>query len=308
MELIEQIGDIQNQIQPSVVALGYFDGIHLGHQELIMAAKKIAVEKKIKSVVFTFQSHPLSILSPSSAPNLLTSNSKKIEIIESMGIDYMIFPKFTSDIMRTTPEDFVKDILVDKFNTRQVIVGFNHRFGYKGQGTPELLMSLGEKFGFEVTIIKPVQISGKVISSTLIRELIQSGQVEEVIKYLGHHYSIEGKVVHGKGLGKKLFVPTANINVQYNVLLPKLGVYHTMVNYDNTLHHAVTSVGFNPTFEEHPLSIETYILDFDDNLYDKTIEVFFIERIRDEMKFMSLEDLVHQIKTDIDFVRHKIKN
>lgn len=305
MEVIENIFNIDKKLSPTVIALGYFDGIHLGHQKLITTVKEIALKKNFKSAIFTFMTHPLSILSTENTPKLLSSNRTKIEIIESIGIDYMIFPKFSEDIMNIPPETFIKDILVKVLNVKHVVVGFNYKFGYKGTGNSDTLVELGKKHGFEVTIIEPVTICEKIISSTLIRELIQNGMIKEVNKYLGRAYSVKGKVVPGKGLGKKLSIPTANLKVNEALVLPKSGVYHTSVLYNNSWYNAVTSIGLNPTFKNHPMTIETYILDFNKNIYDKEIEVFFLDRIRSEIKFKSLDELVAQIKKDIEFAKKK---
>jgi riboflavin kinase/FMN adenylyltransferase len=305
MEIIEQYHNNGQETSPTVIALGYFDGIHLGHQKLIKTTKKIAVGMNIKSAVYTFKTHPLSILSPEKVPKLLFSNNKKIKIFKSLGIDYLIFPDFTRELMITTPEEFVKNILVDKFDVKHVVIGFNYRFGYKELGTPDILIKLGKKYGFDVTIIEPVKVKDTTISSTNIRKLIQAGDMQTAKVFLGSYYSISGKVVQGKGLGKKLSMPTANIEIDKTIALPKNGVYKTIVQYDNKKYRAVTNIGSNPTFINHPYTIESYILNFNKEIYDEEIEIFFIERIRAEKKFNSLDDLVSQVQKDIEFVKRK---
>ncbi len=302
MQIIENVFNISQKIQPTAIALGYFDGIHLGHQKLIESAMQIARQKKIKSLVFTFKTHPLSVLAPNHIPKLLFSNEKKIETFESIGIDYLIFPKFTHQIMKMSPENFVQEILVEKLNTQHVIVGFNYTFGYRGTGTPDILMKLGRKYGFEVTIIEPVQVDHVTISSSLIRKLLLDGDIKKVNKYLGRNYSISGKVIQGKGLGKKISIPTANIEIDNSLALPRSGVYHTKILYRGKIYVSLTNIGINPTFKNHPFTIETHILNFSKDIYNEEIEILFVDRIRPEIKFDSLEDMVAQIKKDIEDV------
>ncbi|HHT50426.1 MAG TPA: bifunctional riboflavin kinase/FAD synthetase [Eubacteriaceae bacterium] len=303
MQIIEKYIDNHKETDQMVIALGYFDGIHLGHQKLIKRAKKIAETKNLKSAVFTFKSHPLSILAPERVPRLIYSNSKKIKIIQSLGIDYLIFPEFSNELMLTKAEDFVKDILVDKFNMKHAVIGFNYKFGYKESGTPQTLIDLGKKYGFEVTIIEAVKADGITISSTNIRKQIQKGEMETAKNFLGCYYSISGKVVKGKGLGKKLSIPTANINIDNKIVLPKNGVYKTIVKIEDNKYKAITNIGLNPTFENHPYSIETYILDFNQDIYGIDIEIYFLKRIRGERKFNTLEELVNQIQKDIEIAK-----
>ena len=305
MKIIETLyNDLE--FPPTVITLGYFDGIHLGHQCLIDTTKKVAAKKSIKSAVFTFKTHPLSIISPEKAPKLLFSNDKKIEIVESLGIDYMIYPDFTLDIMNEKPEEFVKNILVDKFNARHIVVGFNYKFGYKGMGTPNTLIELGKKYNFEVTIIQPIKINDQTVSSTFIRNLIENGEVELAKSYLGRPYSITGTVIPGKGLGKKISIPTANIAVEDTIVIPSYGVYYTKVSLQHHQFDAITNVGNNPTFSNHPVAIESYLFNFNKEIYGEKIEVFFLKKVRSEMKFNSIEELVSQMKKDMKFVKESL--
>ena len=260
----------------------------------------------IKSAVYTFKTHPLTILSPKKVPKLLFSNNKKTKIIQSLGIDYLVFPDFTHEIMEKTPDMFVKDILIDQLNMKHVVIGFNYTFGYKGTGTPNILKNLGEKYGFNITIIDPVKVKGEIISSTNIRQLIQKGDMQIIKNYLGCFYSISGKVIHGKGLGKTISMPTANIEIDHSIAIPKCGVYKTIVEYNDIKYYAVTNIGYNPTFINHPYSIETHIINLNKDIYDEEIEIYFLERIRSEKRFNSLDELVSQVKKDIGFVKEGI--
>lgn len=303
MKVIENIHIENQKFPPMAIALGYFDGIHLGHQHLIKTMKKVAEEKKLKSAVFTFKSHPLSIISPKHSPRLLFSNHKKIKTLQSLGIDFMIYPDFSRKVMNEKPEDFVRKVLINELNAKHIVVGFNYKFGYKGQGTSNTLIEYGKKYGFAVTIIDPVKIDDQVISSTLIRKLIQKGDMDLAEKYLGESYSIIGKVIHGKGLGKKISIPTANIKIENTMVVPKNGVYHTQVQYNGIKYDALTNVGSNPTFSNHPFRIESFIVNFDKDIYGEEIEIFFKKRIRPEIKFSSIEDMTAQIKRDIETIR-----
>lgn len=308
MKVIEKIHTDNQKFPPMAIALGYFDGIHLGHQHLIKTMKKIAEEKNLKSAVFTFKTHPLSIISPEHSPKLLFSSNKKIKTLQSLGIDFMIYPNFSREIMNEQPEEFVKRILVNELNAKQIVVGFNYTFGYKGKGTASALIEYGKKYGFDVTVIDPVKINGQIVSSTLVRKLIKNGDMNLAEKCLGETYSIMGRVIPGKGLGKKISIPTANIKTENTMVVPKNGVYHTLVQYNDITYNAITNVGSNPTFSNHPFRIESFIFDFDKDIYGEEIEIFFKKRIRPEVKFSSIEDMVAQIKRDIASIKNYSKS
>lgn len=295
---------------PTAIALGFFDGIHIGHMQLIKQMKKIAQKKELLSCVVTFDKHPLDLVFPKYSPKLISTNEEKSLILEKLDIDKFIMLNFTEEMMNYDPEAFTRDILVGQLNVKEVIIGFNYNFGYKGKGTSNLLKELGVKYGFDVIVVNPYQVDNQVISSTLIRNLITSGKVDLVEKYLGRKFSISGQVVRGKGLGRNYGIPTANIRISESRLTPEPGVYYTRVIINNLLYHGLTNVGFNPTFKDHPFSIETYIYDFDDDIYGQNITVSFIKKIRKEKKFRSIDELVQQIKNDIDTIRKKyvVKN
>lgn len=287
-----------------VLALGFFDGVHLGHQALLKETKIIGENLKCKTGVMTFKEHPLELIFPNYTPWLITSNTEKESMIQGFGVDYVFLNPFTEKLMKLTPENFITDYLLKKYNVKAVVVGFNYNFGYKGSGTTEILIELGKKYGFSVEILPPFIINTHSVSSTFIRELISCGQVDEIKTFLGRDYALNGVVVLGKGLGHQFGIPTANLKLNKKIILPSTGVYYTHVYYKSRCLQGLTNLGFNPTFEKHPFSIETYIYDFDEDIYGEEITIVFKEKIRDEIKFDSIEDLITQIRKDITLIKN----
>ncbi|AIS52477.1 riboflavin biosynthesis protein RibF [Thermoanaerobacter kivui] len=289
------------------IALGNFDGIHLGHQELIKRAISLSQSHNLKSAVFTFKQHTLEILSPNQKPELIMSQQKKLEVLKQFSLDYGIFFNFSREFSQLTPEEFVKKVLVEKLKAKIIVVGYNYRFGYKALGNMESLQKYSKVYYFEVHVVPPVTLEGVVVSSSYIRQLIKSGEIERANKFLGRFFSLEGEVVHGREVGRKLGFPTANLQIKDNIVLPKTGVYVTRVKVMDKLYLGVTNIGFKPTFEGKDVSIESYLLDCNENLYGKHIEVEFVKRIRDEIKFDSIGDLKKQVFKDINYAK-KFKN
>ncbi|MCL4542623.1 MAG: bifunctional riboflavin kinase/FAD synthetase [Deltaproteobacteria bacterium] len=282
----------------SVITIGSFDGIHLGHRKLMELAKSLALKLNLPSVVLTFHPHPLKVLHPEEKIHLITTFQKKIELIRAIGIDYLIYITFTPRFASMTPEDFIENVIVKKLNPVKIIVGHDFGFGIGKSGNIALLGKLANKLNFDLVVVGPVKMSNKIVSSTLIRRLVLSGRVCAVKRFLGRHYSVHGKVVKGSGRGKKLGFPTSNI-IPEEELFPKDGVYATLVKIDNEFHDSVTNVGSNPTFNEEIRRIETYIFNFDKDLYGKEIEVFFVARLRPEIKFDNAAQLESRIRKDI---------
>jgi riboflavin kinase/FMN adenylyltransferase len=296
--------EIENQ-KPAAVALGFFDGIHVGHRALIDEMIKIAKEKNLESCLVTFRQHPLTLVFPKFAPKLISSNDEKINVLDQMDIDKLIFIDFTEEIMNFEPEEFIREVLVKRLSAKIIVVGFNYNFGKKGKGTPELLVKLKEKYGYDVLVVNPVEKDGHIISSTFIRNLVVNGKVEQIEKYLGRKFSVMGEVVRGKGLGRQYAIPTANITVEDEHILPDAGVYYTNIIVKGVKYEGLTNIGYNPTFENHPFSVETYIYDFDEDIYGETVELIFNKKIRKEKKFTNLPDLIKQIRHDIQTVEKK---
>jgi len=303
MEIIDLDMGINNNYK-TAVALGNFDGIHLGHKYLIEDTIEKAIKRDLKSGVLLFKNHTKNILSKDKkAISILTSNEQKLNILESLGVEVVYIMNFDENVMKLSGEEFVDNIIVNQLNAALVSVGFDYRFGYKAMGNSSYLKELGVKKGFETNIIKPISIGNEVISSTRIRQLVMEGQINKANKFLGRHYTIIGQVVRGSNRGKKLGFPTANISLTHNYTIPKTGVYETITLIDNKQYLSLTNIGYNPTFNEKKLKIENHILDFNDYLYGKTIEVMFIDFIREDIKFDTIEELIKQIEKDICYIK-----
>jgi riboflavin kinase / FMN adenylyltransferase len=298
LKIEEKYGDAI-KAAPWCIALGSFDGVHLGHRKLIELLMKESKEHGTGSMVYTFGTHPRKILMPDKHIYLITDNEKRAEIMEAMGVDMLYLEDFNK-VKDMTAEAFVKNILVDNFKVKSVVVGYNYRFGTKGDGDAESLKKFGEKFGFKVNVVNAVEIHGHSVSSSLIRHTIRSGNVDKVADYLGRNFSVHGNVIYGKQNGEVMGIKTANIDVKKDITLPKKGVYFTSTTVSGKLYKSISNIGFNPTFDGESLSVETHLLDFCDNIYGEEIEIFFHKHIRDEMKFASMEELVKQIRKDIE--------
>lgn len=292
--LLDEIKDIE----PTVVALGNFDGVHAGHRELIRRAMQAAGDAGIKSAVFTFSNHPRNVMSGGNEVKNIIYQDTKIEILEQLGVDYMFSIPFTDEIRTMSPEDFVNRILLDKFRMVEAYCGFNFKFGYKGAGDPEFLAKSAVEKGFGLHILQPYTIDGQVVSSTLIRGLIEEGDVAACQKYMGRFYAIEGEVVVGNRLGKRIGFPTSNLNIDEGMVSPPNGVYITQCFYNGQRYPSITNVGVKPTIGKYQKNVETHIFNFDKELYGKTIRVEFLEKVRPEKKFDSVEALSAQITED----------
>ncbi|MDF2840006.1 MAG: riboflavin biosynthesis protein RibF [Clostridia bacterium] len=284
--------------KPYCIALGSFDGVHMGHQKLIEMLKYNAKELNCASMIYTFGVHPRKILRPDKHIHMITNNSQRADILNQIGVDVLFLENFEK-IMNLSAECFFRDIIVEKFNAKCLIVGYNFNFGKNGEGNAEKLTELGKKYDVKVEVVSPVFVEGQVVSSSLIRHKIHEGHVYEAMQYLGRAYKIQGDVIHGKKNGKAMGIRTANVEVESEAILPYNGVYITDTKIDNHIYKSITNVGVNPTFKGERLSIETHILDFEGDLYSQNIEVYFIKRLRDEICFESVTDLVKQINRDI---------
>ncbi len=291
---LDQIENTEN----CAVALGNFDGVHKGHQQLISRTVEKAEEKGIKSAVFTFSNHPKSLIPGGKKIKNIIYSDEKAALIERLGVDYLFNIEFNETIQKMEPADFVEKLLVDKFKAEEVFCGFNYRFGYKAAGSVELLKECGKRLGFSVNVIDPVIIDGEVVSSTLIRGLIKSGEVDECYKYLGRNYDIGGEVVVGNRLGKSLGFPTSNIMIDETMVTPPNGVYITYCIYNGIRYPSVTNVGVKPTVGVYKKNMETHIFNFNKELYGKYIKVEFLKMTRDEVKFASVKELSEQIARD----------
>ncbi|MBO4235327.1 MAG: bifunctional riboflavin kinase/FAD synthetase [Firmicutes bacterium] len=299
MKIFRNLDEINNMPE-SAVALGSFDGVHLGHQELIRRTSELAESLEIATAVFTFSNHPRDLIPGNvKTKNILYSEDKE-KIMEELGVDYLIDIPFTEEIMHMSPENYVRELLIDKLNAKAICCGFNHRFGHRAEGTPELLKEIGEELGFTAYVMEPFYVDDTLVSSTLIRTLIAEGEVESCYEYLGRYYAISGDVVVGNRLGKSLGFPTSNLVMDDSMVAPPNGVYITYCTYNGVRYPSITNVGVKPTVGTFEKNIETHIFDFDGNIYGKRILVEFIRKMRDEVKFDSMEKLKKQIRKDCD--------
>ena len=304
MEIID-LNDYEEKRYKTAIALGNFDGIHIGHQYLIQDTVEKAKDRNLKSSILLFKNHTKTILNDPQDPKLgiITSNDQKIDILKELGIEIVYTIDFDDNIMKLTGKDFVDNIIIKKLNSKLVTIGFDYRFGHKALGDSKYLQELGNARGFDVNIVEPIYVNGQLVSSTLIRNLIHSGNIRKANEYLGRHYALLGAVIKGKNRGSKMGYPTANIRLNHNYIIPKTGVYETMTILEDRQYRSLTNIGYNPTFNEDELKIENYILDFNDNIYDKVIKVKFINFIRDDIKFNTTEELIDQIEKDVESIK-----
>lgn len=286
------------------IALGSFDGLHLGHMSLINKVMEEAKINNAKSMVYTFKNHPLTVVNKSIAPKLIMDNKTKLNLLSKVGVDITCLVEFNEEFMKINPEEFIKD-LCERFNAKGLVVGFNYRFGYKNAGDTELLKSLSAKYGFELIIMDAKGMNGDIISSSKIRNYISEGNLLEANSMLLQPFMLRGIIISGKKLGKKLGYPTANLKVDEEYLIPGIGVYYTNVVYNNKVYRGITSIGFNPTVNGKNLTIETYILGFNKDIYGEEIELYFIEKTREEIHFSDLQGLIDQLKKDENLAKNK---
>ncbi|RDV82520.1 bifunctional riboflavin kinase/FAD synthetase [Ammonifex thiophilus] len=289
------------------VGLGNFDGVHLGHRRLIERLVAWAAATGGTAAVLTFEPHPAMVLNPQKAPPLLLSSELKRRFLAELGIEVLFILPFTREFASLQPEEFVAEVLVKEMGVKAVFVGYNHTFGRGGKGNPALLASLGERYGFRVEVIPQVVVNGLPVSSTLIRYLLEKGEVEEARRYLGYYPLYLGTVVSGDGRGRELGFPTANLELEEGILLPACGVYLVRVRVLEKNWYGVANVGVLPTFGERERPrIEVFLFDFQGELYGLKMEVSFLRRLREERRFRSPEELVAQIRRDVACAREII--
>ena len=282
----------------SSVALGFFDGVHLAHQKIISIAVDYAKKNSLSPIALSFDASPMELLSSDKVKYLTTKEEKK-KIIEALGATASFLP-LTKELLSMEAENFVKEILVGEYNIKHAVCGYNYRFGKNGKGDTALLTKLGAEYGFEVTICDCEMLSGDSISSSRIRKLISSGEIEVANSLMGRNFALQGVVCEGKHLGRKLGFPTANVFFDEHTVTPKNGVYKTLVTIENKSYTAITNTGVNPTVGTEALRTETYIPDFNEDIYGKEIRIEFLSFIREERKFNSIEELKSQIQEDVD--------
>lgn len=306
MQLIDNLDKISAPFPNAVLTIGNFDGVHIGHQALFYEVIERAASIEGTSVAMTFEPHPLRLLRQNDLPPLITPIEQKVELIERSGMDVLICVPFTKDFAAIPAEEFIADLLVRRIGMKAVVVGEDYAFGRNREGNIDLLRSLSERHGFEVVVtgmVRSVRGLAERVSSTAIRHLLIAGEVDKAHRMLGRHYQVRGEVVAGRGRGGRLLgIPTANLKLA-EALCPKTGIYAVKVESNRRLFHGVANIGYSPTFDDHQFTVEVHILDFDENIYGERIRVNFVQRIRDEMKFPSPDDLKRQIEADIQAAR-----
>lgn len=290
----------------TVVTIGNFDGIHIGHKKLITTIKKYALNENLKSVVVTFTPHPLEVVKNTSPFFYIFSEEEKNMEIEKENIDYFIKYPFTKEFSNVTPEDFI-NILIEKLNCKVLVVGEDYCFGKNRTGNVDILKKIGEQKGIKVVKISNIVIDGERVSSSIIRECLLNKNIKKANLLLNKPYYILGKVVEGNKLGRTIGFPTANIIPPKNKLLPPDGVYITKTKYKGIIYDSITNIGKNPTVDNTERTIETYIFDFNQNLYNENIQVYFYDWIRSVKKFNGIEELKGQISKDINIATNFFK-
>jgi riboflavin kinase/FMN adenylyltransferase len=290
----------------SVVTIGNFDGIHRGHQEILRKVKQEARERDQLAAVLTLFPHPLKVLRPAEAPSLLMTIDQRLAAFDAAGIDAALVLPFDLELSKMRPEDFARRYLVETMRASKVLVGENFRFGHRQEGTVQLLEGYGREWGFDVESVKALTVDGTVASSTAVREALRNGRVADARRLLGRPFSLEGEIQAGTGQGRKLVVPTLNLKTEQE-MLPQNGVYATETVVDGEFYRSVTNVGVRPTFNGSNVTVETHLFDFNQDLTGGKIEIRFLERLRDERKFASVEELRDQVLKDIRGAKELIR-
>jgi len=302
MLLITDLRKITERFTNSVLTLGNFDGIHLGHQELVRMVIGRAREIGGQSMVVTFRPHPLKVLAPETCPPLISIYEEKIGLFEKLGIDVLVKIPFSLQFAEMTPREFVKSVLCDTLGAKDIFVGYNYRFGKGREGTTQMLKQMGREFGFKVHEVEQISLNGEVISSTKIRQLLKDGEVEHAARFLGRPYAITGIVVKGDSRGKALGFPTANIAPKH-IIIPSNGVYTVGILVRDNYYHGIANIGIRPTFNKEAQTLEVHIFDFDEDIYGEEATITFFHRIREERRFSDPAALIRQIQKDIAAAR-----
>ncbi|MGI6143113.1 MAG: bifunctional riboflavin kinase/FAD synthetase [bacterium] len=298
MEVIYGLDKWQQRFPRIITAIGNFDGVHLGHQKIIRTTIEQARARGGTAMVMTFEPHPEELINPANSPPLLTTGAEKARILRKMGVDVLLLVEFNEAFRTIAPREFITGILKDSLGLEGIVVGYNYRFGNKGEGTTALLRRIGEEKSMSVTIVPPVVINGTIVSSTKIRQLLGEGKVRKATELLGRYLAVEGIVVHGDKRGRNLGFPTANLQVPRKLALAR-GVYLVKCWFDNRTFYGVANVGMAPTFSREEVRLEIFLFDFSGEIYGKKLSVDFLDYLRPERQFRTLEELKEQINADI---------
>ncbi|OGU12879.1 MAG: riboflavin biosynthesis protein RibF [Geobacteraceae bacterium GWC2_58_44] len=306
MVIFRSISEIKEKLRHPAVTIGNFDGVHLGHREILRRVRELARARDGVSVVVTFVPHPLQVISPGTGVKLITTPREKRSLIEASGIDYLLEIPFDLAFASIPATEFVERVLVGTIGMESLVIGYDYAFGRGREGNVTLLRQLGERFSFSVELLQPIASGGLVYSSTAVRTMVSEGEVKGVVSVLGRHYEVTGTVVHGHQRGRGLGFPTANLQTEKE-LLPAAGVYAVKVRIGTALHDGACNIGTNPTFGNDRLSLEVYLFDFDSELYGREVSLIFIERLRGELRFPDAEALKEAIAADVARCRAILK-
>ena len=309
MKRYSSASEFNSQRRPSVVTIGTFDGVHIGHNAILKRLVETAEKENLDSVVLTFFPHPRMVLQQSDDLKLINTIEERADLLEQTGLDHLVIHPFTHAFSRLTSLEFVRDILVNSLKAKKVIIGYDHRFGRNRTANIDNLKEFGVTFGFSVEEISAKEIDDVAVSSTKVRKALAVGEIESANSYLGYNFMISGKVVQGKAIGRTINYPTANLQLKESYkLVPKNGVYIVKSILNNKAVFGITSIGTNPTVGGSEKTIETYFLDFEKDLYGEEITIEFLKFIRDEKTFDSIETLRREIITDEEFAKRFLKN
>ncbi|MDV7696072.1 bifunctional riboflavin kinase/FAD synthetase [Chryseobacterium soli] len=297
MKVFKNFKDYSSQ-KPLALSLGMFDGVHLGHKSIIDALTKVGTQNNLETAILTFWPHPRFVFNPNEDLKLLNTIDEKKLLIEKYGVNNLFLKEFDDEFRNLTGEEFVRQILVDQLNVKYLIIGYDHSFGKNKSGNFALLQELSKELDFEVDQMEAINIHENNISSTKVRNALLEGNIKEANEMLGYSYSVSGKVVHGKKIGRTIGYPTANIETESIKLLPKKGAYIVEVYIKGQFYKGMLSIGTNPTVNGDSLTVEVYILDFNEDIYGENITVQFRDFLHDEIKFEGLEKLIERLDED----------
>lgn len=305
MRIFRSLAELDAQQRPSAITIGKFDGVHLGHRAIVSALQTVATERNLQTVVFTFETHPLSVINPERAPQPLASPAQRLEVLQDAGLDAAVMIPFDKQFSELTPREFVRDVLVGKLNCQYIIVGSDFRFGHGGAGNVAVLRTLGVEYDFEVQVVDDViGDAGDRVSSTMIRSALAQGDVSHATELLGRYPRVTGQVVQGDQRGRDLGFPTANLGGALEGFVPADGVYAGWLHVGEQSFPTAVSIGTNPTFEgERDRRVEAYVLDQHIELYGERVSVDFVQLIRSTLTFESVDELITQMHIDVEQTR-----
>lgn len=308
MQIIRDFSDSLTIDKPIAIAMGNFDGVHRGHQQLISSCVNASRKQGWSSGVITFEPHPNFVLSRDPNFKLLNTYQEKYVLLDRLGIDYLFLLTFDQALAAMAPEQFVRKFFLQSLQLRKVFIGFDFTFGARGMGTPELLKEIGQENNFEVSILEPVVIDEQVVSSSIIRGKLQDGKIQEAAELLGYFPVMEGPVIDGAKRGRTMGFPTANLAFPAHKLLPAYGVYASWAEIKGQQRPAIINVGIKPTFEGEKPTVEAYIFDYEDDLYAEKLRLTLVQKIRAEKKFPGLKELKEQITIDVEKARQILRD